>query len=287
MKKLSLLAACFVLSACTSINQTKTIQPVSLEQLTNKELVNACNTTNLNLQEVDETHKQLAAKYAIYSMLSNNAYKDERYKFILPDYWKEIKFMQHSDTSGLDYQLYEKTVNQKVVEAVMVFQGTAGLIDWIYGNLSSKQYKYANSHIESLSNYYIKKGIPFKATGHSLGGGLALYASYQFDEIEAIGFNSSPRYHSKKIKKTNNRFVIFEEGEPNRIAGNIIFPWRWSIFEDEMNIRFYKYNFQKRVGLRNHQSTRLAKGLLLSGSLIDPELRKTLIKNCNEDSLKV
>lgn len=285
MKKLSLLAACFVLSAWTSINQTKTVQSLALEELTIKELVSACNTTDLNLQEVSDKHKVHASKYAIYAMLSNNAYDDERYKFILPDNWKEVRRL--SDTSGLDYQLYEKTVNQKVVEAVMVFQGTAGLIDWTYGNLSSKQYKYAKSHIESLSNYYMNKGIPFKATGHSLGGGLALYASYQFDEIEAIGFNSSPRYHSKKIKKTNNRFVIFEKGEPNRIAGNIIFPWRWSIFEDEMNIKFYKYNFQKRVGLRNHQSTRLAKGLLLSGSLVDPDLRKTLIRNCNEDSPEI
>ena len=285
MKKLSLLIMCLSLSACASINQTKTIQPINLEKLTIEELVNACNATNLNLQDVKYEYKVLAAEYAIYAMLSNNAYRDERYKFVLPNNWKEVR--RHSDTSGLDYQLYEKIVDQKVVEAVIVFQGTAELIDWTYGNVSNKQYEYANPHIEYLSNYYISKGIPFKTTGHSLGGGLALYASYQFDEIKAIGFNSSPRYHSKKIKETDNRVVIYEEGEPNRIVGNAIFPWRWAIFGDRKNIRFLKYNFQKRAGLRNHQSTRLAKGLLLSGSLVDPELRKTLEKNCNEDNTKI
>ena len=52
MKKLSLLIMCLSLSACASINQTKTIQPINLEKLTIEELVNACNATNLNFQDV-------------------------------------------------------------------------------------------------------------------------------------------------------------------------------------------------------------------------------------------
>jgi len=276
MKNLSLLAACLVLSACTSMNELKSSE---LSTLTVEEQILKCNSTGLNL-DID-ANKEIASKNAIYAMLSNNAYDDDRYKFVLPDNWEEIKIYSHSDSSGLDFKIYEKKENQEIVEAVIVFRGTAGPIDWIYGNLSSKQYKYAYPHIAMFVNNYRNKATNLKATGHSLGGGLAMYASYQFDGIEAIGFNASPRYHSRKIKKDNKRIAIWEQGEFLRMFGNVAYPWRWTLIKGKSDIKFYKYHFVDSFGLTNHQSTHLARGLLLAGSFLNPELREALDKNCD------
>lgn len=280
MKKLSLLAACLFLSACTSMSELKNSE---LSALTVEEQILSCNNRDLNLDlndDDDDDKVKIASKNAIYAMLSNNAYDDDRYKFVLPDSWEEIKIYSHSDSSGLDYKIYEKKENQKIVEAVIVFRGTAGPIDWLYGNLSSKQYKYANPHITMFVNNYKNKTANLKATGHSLGGGLAMYASYQFDGIEAIGFNASPRYHSRKVKKDNKRIAIWEQGEFLRMFGNVAYPWRWTLIKGKSDIDFYKYHFVENFGLSNHQSTHLARGLLLTGSFVNPELQEVLDKNC-------
>lgn len=299
MKKLSLLIMCLILSACNSINTGLTKKPYDFENITVKDHVSNCNTRNLNLEHLDlETKinlKEVAAQNAIYAMLSTNVYGNKENTFILPKYWQENESKRYSDRqTGLDYHIYEKIVDGKIVEAVIAFRGTAGVKDWIYGNLSNKQYETAKGHIQSFINDY--KGTSLKATGHSLGGGLAIYASYQFEEkIKAIAFNTSPRYHSKSDKKENERILIYEKGEPNRLAGRILFPWRWDIFNVNMKTNEpIRYNFLTggfglRNIIRNHRSSDLAKGLLLSANLNDVErinnidLFKTLKENCDPE----
>lgn len=294
MKKLSLLITCLLLSACNSVNTGLTKKAYDFDNLTVEDYVTNCNTRNLNLEHLDPTLKEVAAQNAIYAMLSTNVYgKDKENTFKLPEFWQENESKRFSDNkTGLDYRIYEKIVDRKIVEAVIAFRGTAGIKDWIYGNLSNKQYETANSHIKSFINDY--KGTSLKATGHSLGGGLAIYASYQSKEkLDAIAFNPSPRYHSKSTKEENERVLIYERGEPNMTAGKILFPWRWDMFNVNMKTnKPIKYNFLTggfgfRNVIRNHRSSDLAKGLLLSANLHDVDhisnidLFKTLKENCD------
>lgn len=303
MEKLSLLIMCLSLSACASINTALTKKPFDFDNITVKDHVTNCNTRNLNLEHLDlETKinlKEIAAQNAIYGMLSTNVYGEKENTFVLPEFWQENESKRFSDNkTGLDYQIYEKIVDGKIVEAVIAFRGTAGVKDWIYGNLSNKQYETAKSHIQSFINDY--EGTSLKATGHSLGGGLAIYASYQSKEkLDAIAFNPSPRYHSKKNKQENERVIIYERGEPNRLAGRILFPWRWDIFnvdmktEEPIRYNFLTGGFGLRNVVRNHRSSDLTKGLLLSANLHDVDrisnidLFKTLKENCDHEKAPI
>lgn len=238
----------------------------------------------------DKQHTELAAKYAIYGLMSFNTYEDvANSRFVLPDYWKKME-PKEDKWLGLAFDVYEKRKNDVVEQVVIAFRGTEdkNLKDWFWGNFSSAQYKKARALIGEVVTKY--KGVPIVSTGHSLGGGLAMFASYRFDGVTAVGFNASPRYHSKSGKKPNTRVIIYERGDPTRFIGNILYPWRWrwiwTINESlwrkkKWDILFVKYNFTTGLPIANHSSYALARGVLMLGSLVNPELTDILRKNCD------
>ena len=224
----------------------------------------------------NQEHIALAGEYAIYGLLSNNAYSDGRNKFSIPEYWVPIDAV--STESGLYYDLYEKKKGGVLSEVVIAFRGTQGFKDWINGNLSNKQYDDALKHIKKVVNSYSDFNVPIIATGHSLGGGLAMFASYQEKGITGVGFNSSPRYHSKNHKEKNTRVILFESGDPTRILGNLIFPWRWQWLGIKPKIKYLEYDFS--TGL-SHGSYPLTMALLFYGGKVNTELEEILIDNCD------
>ena len=66
-----------------------------------------------------------------------------------------------------------------------------------------------------------------------------------------------------------------------RIVGNLCFPWRWGGLAEEMDIYFQKYDFVNGTPIRNHFIYPLARGVLMVGSLVNPELAEILGNNCN------
>lgn len=224
----------------------------------------------------DDAHITTAANYAIYGLISNNTYLDieKRPHFVLPEYWEKVELKEHIDT-GLALDIYEKRKGDTLEEVVIAFRGTEDKSDRTHGWISNAQYEQARIFIEQVIEKY--PGTPIVATGHSLGGGLAMFASYQHKGVTGIGFNASPRYHSAHHKEHNTRVILFEKGDPTKLVGNVWFPWRWGGLAAKMDIYFQKYDF---VSERDHFSYPLARGLLLLGSLKSPELAEILRNNC-------
>ncbi|GJL56202.1 MAG: hypothetical protein NPIRA02_33340 [Nitrospirales bacterium] len=115
-----------------------------------------------------------------------------------------------NDESGLFYETYiYKNTDEVIEEAVISFRGTENFSDQILKDwttsasatfgIQPSQYEQASNYlpalIESLKKVNLENNpIPrIYAVGHSLGGGLAQQAGYQFrDILKVFTFNSSP-----------------------------------------------------------------------------------------------
>lgn len=219
--------------------------------------------------------KQTAAYYGIYALLSHNIYPEEAFYFKLPKHWRKVK--QYRDSTGLAYQIFEKNRDGKIIEAVMVFRGTENSNDWLKGNFSSKQYSRARSHVAKFVNHYPQ--TVKTVTGHSLGGALALFASYEFANITAVGFNTAPRNHHDYIRP-NTRVVINEKGDFAKKFYNFWNPQRWLESGNHQEVYYQQFDFVPPSFTKAHDSFSLAQGLLLVGSLQNPELAKISKMNC-------
>lgn len=123
--------------------------------------------------------------------------------------WSQVKtpntYACVNEESGLFYETYIFINATGIIEeAVIAFRGTEDLIDWktnlsaIFG-IQPKQYEQASNYLKNLIsslknlNPDNQPNIRIYAVGHSLGGGLAQQAGYQFREIlKVFTFNTSP-----------------------------------------------------------------------------------------------
>ncbi len=219
---------------------------------------------------------EVAGKYAVYAMMSSNAYhKSERVKFAIEKLgWIQVGLdgtptekPTRERKSGLAYDIYKK---QGTEEVVISFRGTDSKRDWTTGNLAvapfSGQYRQARKEYEK----YIRSHPEAKVTvtGHSLGGGLALSISVR-KGVDAIVFDSSPRIFDglgdKHLPAT--RVLIYQAGE---ILAVVRKRWR-KIFEVVSQDDIYKCHFDFK-GVSRHRSDYLARGLLELGATANPEL---------------
>ena len=219
--------------------------------------------------------KTVAANYALYAVLSHNIYRNEAVYFRLPNEWQNV--YSFGDSTGLNYKIFEKLQKGKVVEAVMVFRGTENGRDWIKGNFTNTQYKHARAHISRFITGY--KDIPKTLTGHSLGGDLAIYASYEFDDVTAVGFNTNTREYHGQIRP-NTRVIISEKGDFEKKFSHIWNPKRWMTSANLPGIFYQQYDFVAPGVVKAHESYPLAQGLIMLGSLQNPEVDKILRLNC-------
>lgn len=157
----------------------------------------------------DEAHQHIAQDTYLFAQMSQNAYEKNHFDF--PENIKKLGHIKDEKTGFSALIFEQKNYFSKQKNIVVAYTGTQDWKDWLYGNALNHQYKQAEELIRSLKKKYPKHAII--ATGHSLGGGLALHSSLAFESVPAYVFNPSYRTHVKDKHKSNERIVIAEKGD--------------------------------------------------------------------------
>jgi predicted esterase YcpF (UPF0227 family) len=231
---------------------------------------------------------EVAGGIAIYAMLSANAYKEQpgRIRFDVGKLgWVRVDLdgeptdepTKEHRFSGLAYDIYEQVGTNKVIFA---FRGTEDAKDFLYANFSvppfNFQYRQARKAVGRYLSQNSQKNVI--ATGHSLGGGLALSVSVHHG-VKAFTFNPSPRIFDGlgDLHEPAERVVIYQEGEILEL-----FRTHWKKFSDVVEKRnIYQCNYHdvfadelkhSKDVITKHRSDLLAKGLLIHGATKNPAL---------------
>ena len=207
-----------------------------------------------------------AKKNFEYALMANNTYRnDPSVKLFVIPRWEHISRME-SD-SGLALEVYHRyNVSSKLEEIAIAYEGTdfTSLADWEF-NLSlitPDQFKEALAHAEEIRSKYPE--IPITATGHSLGGGLALNISMHVEGIKGVAFNSSPRaFFGNQDPNNGNEMVhLYEIGE---ILGPITRSYlRVRLWNQMLPVRYNFLDFTNfGQWISEHTMYYLARGLML------------------------
>lgn len=215
--------------------------------------------------------KALAKQYALYAMMSSNAYlKEDRTYFPIEDLgWVRVD-LDGSPTSKNSYTpswigsifsnlQYDIWVNKDENKTVISFKGTDEKIDWLNGNFSvgiSIPYKSAKKHVKKYIKHHPNQDVVL--TGHSLGGGLALSVSL-WEGLDAYVYNSSPRVFDglKNHSSPAIRKAIFQEGDILQKIRKIHPKFLKTIPPKDIVQTHFNYN-----GTSNHRADLLAEGIL-------------------------
>ena len=193
-----------------------------------------CIDLDLTEERKRSNNADWAAKFAEYAILSNAAYAEKGVNpsMPLPKGWsiagapvKSSKKPRNdwSPTSwfgdnGFSMSVFEKREQETILEVAVAFRGTDQKRDWVQNTIPKFQAQAAdaeNAFRAVLAKYRSSGSSAPKitATGHSLGGGLALHVSFLWPNVDAFVFNSSPRIGVKRSDIKSNRVSIFEAGE--------------------------------------------------------------------------
>jgi len=227
---------------------------------------------------------EVAGRLAVYAMMSANAYKYKsgRVRFHLKKLgWEQVdlngkpteKPTKTHKLSGLAYNIYEKIGTNNVVFA---FRGTDKKNDYLWANFSVPPFNFQYVQARKAVGKYLQKNNHKNvvATGHSLGGGLALSVSVHHG-INAFTFDPSPRVFDGlgNKHKPAERIIVYQEGEILNKA-RIIWKKDNEVVEDKNT---YKCNYHSVFkGESKHRGDLLAKGMLLDGASVNPELNEDL-----------
>lgn len=214
----------------------------------------------------------LAPKYATYAIFSSNAYQRAK-SFPLPEGWEEKRPPQEG--KGLAFSLFERQAGSRVAEAVVAYRGTDDAKDWLH-NVTPfmDQVPEAVRVFKAIRDSYGVTRPRMVATGHSLGGGLALHMALTIPDVEALAYNSSPvvRAGSDPIL-TNRRTSIWEQGEILQAVRDLKSEWRieWT------GTDLVEVNFARRLSpLKQHKMEPLAFNLVLLAARYSPQMQKVL-----------
>ena len=223
---------------------------------------------------------EIASKYAIYGLLANNCYHEEKKPPYLVErigWWlvdtdgdRTQDATKESVLTGFAYDIYE---HENSNDAVIAFRGTDSLKDWALSNLAvpfSIPYKQANKAVRIYLQMHPQKNLTL--VGHSLGGGMALGASSRFG-VPAITFDPSPRifdglgdYHENAL-----RVVIYQNGEILEEVRN-----RWSKVAEVVkpeNVYECRYDFDK---ANAHRIDVLSLRLAQDAATVNPEIARVI-----------
>lgn len=235
-------------------------------------------------KQIQVVTPEFASGVSVYAMMAANAYKKKsgRVRFDLTKLgWEQVDLngeptdeptVEHK-VSGLAYNIYEKTDTNKVVFA---FRGTDSKNDYLLANFSippfNVQYRQARRAVAKYLLENSHKNVV--ATGHSLGGGLALSVSVHHG-VKAFTFDPSPRVFDGigNMHEPAERIIVYQTGEILELARKI---WkkdnevveRSSVFKCDYPDLFTRMN--------KHRGDLLAKGLLIEGASVNPELSPDL-----------
>lgn len=271
------------------------IMPTTLAQATDS----LCSVLALSAERLARNSAEDAAKFAVYAILSNNAYEKDTVKenhLPMPAGWEVGIGPIEEKKIGFSMTVFEKRKDGAVEEVVVAFRGTDQKRDWIQ-NLLPKvevQAKTAEDKFGAVFEKYSKMSPAPKlvATGHSLGGGLALHVSFLWKNVEAYAFNSSPRTDSKGSAIANNRFSVYEKGEilaAFRKLTKFVEPKWGDVHTHAFHFidgssqsprRFFKASFEQ------HGMMPFASNLVRLGQTKSSELRTYVKSNCEPPSTK-
>ena len=231
-----------------------------------------------NPRAYGDRYERAANRSFVYALMSSNAYA-KNHQFKIPK-WERIERICTKRDMSLDVM---KNEEEKII--VLAFTGTNSVKDFIYGNFNifgKGQYAEAEKVLDDLLSDSRYEGYKIIATGHSLGGGLALHCSLYRDNIDAIVFNTSPRVFQPKYKtKHSYRIIVNEEQELLAYIRRYHSHFR----KIKINERYDKFNFiQNRFGnrLRGHSIYKIARGLtILAASTGNAYAKEIMNENLN------
>ena len=217
--------------------------------------------------EGEVSRAELAKRHFVHAAMANNAYRApvEKPVFAIPD-WHRVQSLQ--SRSGLMIDVYADAARlADGREVVVAYRGTDGASfpDW-RNNLALReppQYREAYRHLKALLAE--RPDAKVTATGHSLGGGIALNMSMRFEGVDAVVFNPSPRIHfgATSSRFDNYRASIYEVGEMLDLVSG-----PWTRLRLPSNVKYGNYNFLDYRALSisplpEHGIYELTRGLLL------------------------
>ncbi len=237
------------------------------------------------------TRAELAKRHYVHAAMASNAYRDPAVKpiFIIPDWF----LLESSESeSGLGLQVYGDAVTKtESRELVIAYRGTnfSSLKDW-GNNMALRepaQYREAHAHLAALKASYPQARLT--ATGHSLGGGIALNMSLRFDGVDAAVFNASPRFMfgPASYRHANERAFLHERGE---MLNGLFGQWtelRLSSRANYGNYNFLDYYARRFSPVPEHGIYEHARALLVVAMTRDQEhARRMFVANIDIDEAR-
>lgn len=270
MKTITVYVLLLVLSGCSSLSISSKPHPESHGK-TNKYL--SCDLSH-NQNGHDNTgpvngecYRKIAKESWPYALMSSNTYEDSPLFYIDGWYLQE----RYESGQGLSADIYEqRDRNKNITKIAIAFRGTEffSIRDWVFGNFNifwEGQFAEARELVETLRKNEKYKNLPIIATGHSLGGGLALHISLYYSDTDAFVFNTSPRIFAPSSRNNipNNRRVIISEDK--EVLSTIISEYP-ALNQMDIDARYNEFNFLNDNFIAEHVMYYLARGLLLAAA---------------------
>ncbi len=237
----------------------------------------APNIENQKLNAYPEK-KMIISENVLMAVLSAIAYHDEGLgPYKIPDGWARTHSVKHQ--SGLFAAVFENEIEKHLVVA---FRGTeaASLRDWTHNVLPFVKAQ-SNPATKGIQQEMLRRpDWRISATGHSLGGGLALEVSHRIKNISAVAFNPSPRIGTKRNGYGNSRVVFREKHEPLAVfRRNPSFHENWAL-RYEVLVDFTPGFFGARA-LTQHGIDSMAMNLLALSKNWSKDALMLYDANCN------
>jgi len=122
--------------------------------------------------------------------------------------------------NGFAWAVYDHVdpASGRLIERIIAYRGTdlGDIGDWLHGNLGKAQLTMGQGLYEREKADLAAGGhaaVPIRATGHSLGGAIALQVSVDNAGVDAFVFNPSPNYNFEPGLEGNRRVAIVERGD--------------------------------------------------------------------------
>jgi pimeloyl-ACP methyl ester carboxylesterase len=225
-------------------------------------------STASSVLNLTQAHLDAASRAWPYALMSSNVYRDPENSpaYRIPGW----EFVSRSESrSGLALEEWQrKNEDGRVEEVAVVFKGTdfTSVADWRtnLALIEPRQHREAYQYVRGVLDRWRGKGVRVVATGHSLGGALALNMSLRFPNVHFIGFDPSPRaFHGVGRYGPADRLLIYERGE---ILSFLRWPWAHRLNDFER----YRFDFMDFIlgrsitSAQEHSMYLISRGLLLA-----------------------